>query len=328
MQTSYIYSVSRVNALSQFLLSKIDVERLLVAEPGEDLQSALKETYLAPYVVRVPDESLSLAIEQTLIDAKKLVHKLAPKGDMFRVLWVQYDIHNLRVFAKATATGMDFAGCKEYLSERGIYNPAVLFAKVEERSLSTLQPGWQEAYDAAVAVVGEQKLDLVDGIFDELYFETSKRIANTTGDAFIKQYLQHFIDLYNLKSRLRHLKNDTVNFTPAFVTGGSFARDRIETLEDTVSTFARFGGVDLWKGALDYFQKTGNFTLIDACMSDYLLTFAKEASSDMFSSASLVLYYLKCRQAAANVRMIVVGKNSGMLPDDIRSNLRMAYVNN
>ena len=55
--------------------------------------------------------------------------------------------------------------------------------------------------------------------------------------------------------------------------------------------------------------------------------FAKEASYDMFSSASLVLYYLKCRQAAANVRIIFVGKNSGMKESIIRANLRMAHVN-
>jgi len=41
----------------------------------------------------------------------------------------------------------------------------------------------------------------------------------------------------------------------------------------------------------------------------------------------LVLYYLQTRQAAANVRTIVVGKNSGMTAEDIRSNLRLAYVN-
>ena len=106
MQTSYIYSVSRVNTLAQYLLTKTDIERLLVAQPGEDLQSALKETYLAPYVLRAKDGDVAEAIELTLIDAKKLVHHIAPNGDMFRVLWARYDIHNLRVFAKAKAKNL------------------------------------------------------------------------------------------------------------------------------------------------------------------------------------------------------------------------------
>lgn len=328
MQTSYIYSVSRVNALEQFLLSKTDIERLLVAEPGADLHSALKETYLAPYVAHVPGEDVGLAIEQTLIDAKRMIHRIAPQGDMFRVLWIQYDIHNLRVFAKATVNQLPFEECRPYLSERGIYNPEYLFSHAENGTLDFLQSEWQEAYARAIETVKAGEIDKVDGIFDELHFATAKRIVDTVGDSFMKKYFSHFIDLYNLKSRLRHLHNETVNFSPAFVSGGTFDAEQIETLEETLAEFSRLGGAEYWKESLEYYQTTGKTTSLDARGGEYLLTLAKEDSYDMFSSASLVLYYLKCRQAAANVRIIVVGKNSGLGETAIRSNLRMAYVNN
>lgn len=327
MQTSYIYSVSRVNALSQFLLSKTDIEFLLATEPGEPLTEALKETYLAPYVLRVPEGSVPLAIEQTLIDAKRLIHRLSPNGDMFHIMWLQYDMHNLRVFAKATAKNMSLEDCRPYLSERGVYQPEYLHARIEGKELSLLQPGWQATFDKAVALVADGKLDTVDGVFDELYFTTSQRIVDTIGDDFMKRYFATLVDLYNLRSRLRHLKNKEVSFKPAFVPGGSFGADTIETLEATLAMFARQGGAEYWKEALDFFTETGHFTHIDARVADRLLTVAKEGSYDMFSSASLVLYYLKCRQAAANVRIIMVGKNSGMSVENIRANLRMAYVN-
>ncbi len=327
MQTSYIYSVSRTNALSQFLLSKTDVERLLVADPGEDLQSALKETYLAPYVVHVPNESVSLAVEQTLIDAKRLIHKIAPNGDMLRILWLQYDVHNLRAFAKATAKGIAFEAYRSFLSERGNYQPEFLRTRIEERVLSELHPGWQAAFDKAVTLATEGRVDQVDGVFDELYFLTSGQIVEDIGDKFIKYYFATLVDLYNLRSRLRHLKNLEVSFEPSFIAGGTFRAEAVLTLEDVFVRFEHHGGVEYWKDAIEYFRETGNFTRIDARVSDRLLTVAKEGSLDMFSSASLVLYYLKCRQAAANIRIIVVGKNSGMSVEDIRANLRMAYVN-
>jgi V/A-type H+-transporting ATPase subunit C len=327
MQTSYIYSVSRTNTLAQFLLSKTDIERLLVADPGEDLQSALKETYLAPYVLRVPQESVSLAVEQTLIDAKRLIHKIAPKGDMFRVLWVQYDVHNLRVLAKATAKGLTFEECQKYFTLRGIYPPEQLQKNIAERTLSLLQFDWQEAFDRAVALVSEGRLDLVDGVFDELYFATSRRIVDAIGDDFMKKYFATLVDLYNLRSRLRHIKNPEFSFEPTFVAGGTFTADQVETQEGVMAMFARQGGAEYWQEALRFFTETGNFTKIDVQVADRLLRVAKEGSFDMFSSASLVLYYLKCRQSAANIRSIVVGKNSGMDAEDIRANLRMAYVN-
>lgn len=319
--------MSRVNALSQSLLSKTDIERLLVAEPGDDIQSALKETYLAPYIVQAPNEDMSVAIEQTLIEAKRIVHQIAPKGNMFRVLWIQYDIHNLRVFAKATANGFSFEECKPFVSERGVYDPAYLYSCVEKGTLDFLQADWQGAYDAAVQKVAAEEVNEVDGIFDALYFATSRRIAKTGGDEFIQNYLRNFIDLHNLKGVLRLLKNPSFDFKPSFIEGGMIDQTQLETEDDVFAAFARYGGADFWKDAIEYYQKTGNTTSIDARSGEYLLVLAKEASYDMFSSASLVMYYLKCRQAAANVRIIVVGKNSGTKESAIRANLRMAYVN-
>lgn len=327
MHTKYIHSVSRINTLSDLLLSKNDIERLMVAEPGSDLQRALKETYLAPYVARTPGEDVPLAIEQTLIDAKRLIHKIVPDSDLFRVLWVQYDMHNLRVFVKARVKGWDFVACQPYLSERGIYDPFVLYTHATEGTLDTLQPAWQVAYTNALELATAGELPAIDGIFDELYFTTSRRIVDETKDEFMKTYLANLIDLYNLKSRLRHLKNETVSFTPAFIEGGTFTETAIETKETVYARFAKMGPTDFWKDALEYFETTGNFTRIDARAPEYLLGLAKKVSRDLFSSASVVLYYLRCRQAAANTRSIVVGKNSGLTEADIRANLRMAYVN-
>lgn len=326
MKTSYIYSVSRTNTLAQYLLTKTDIERLLVAEAGSDLQSALKETYLAPYLLHVPSGEMSDAIEQTLIDAKKLVHRIAPKGNMFRVLWVQYDIHNLRVFVKGAVKNLSLETLLPYVSERGIYTPTELYTHAQNGTLSALQSGWQEKYTEAFRLAEQGELDQVDAVLDSLYFATCKRIAHEYGDVFIKEYVSAMIDTYNLKSRLRTIKYPQLVTIP-YVAGGTISGDELTTNEQVFTALQRLGGLEFWQEALDFYLKTGNSTRIDARADEYLLTVAKRASADMFSSASLVLYYLQCRQAAANVRTIVVGKNSGMNEENIRANLRMKYVN-
>ena len=327
MQTAYIYSASRVNALAQFLLTRTEIERLLVAPPGEALQSALKETYLAPFVVRVPSGSIAEAIEQTLIDAKRLIHRIAPNGDMFRVLWVQYDIHNLRVLVKASIKNLAIADCQSQLSARGIYDPQYLHEQAVQRGLDALQPGWQAAYDAALAAAGRGDIKVIDQLFDQLYFTTSHRIATASRDPFIIRYLATYIDLYNLKVRVRQLRRAEALHPELYAAGGTYAPETLETIEQTLAQFARFGGADYWTAAITHFQATGHTTRLDARIDEYLVRTAKEASYDMFSSASLVLYYLLCRQAAANVRTIVVGRESGQAEADIRANLRLAYVN-
>jgi vacuolar-type H+-ATPase subunit C/Vma6 len=135
------------------------------------------------------------------------------------------------------------------------------------------------------------------------------------------------VDLYNLKSRLRVETYNQIKFTPVFITGGSFAAREIETKEQVLAAFAQLGGEAYWNKAVEQFITTGNTTSIDARADEYLIELAKQASFDMFSSASLVLFYLQSRQSAANVRTIVVGKNSGMSNEAIEANLRLAYVN-
>lgn len=327
METSYVYSSSRVNTLAQYLLTKTDIDRLMVAEPGADLQSALKETYLAPYILMVEGGEFTEAIEKTLIDAKKLIHRITPKGDMFRVLWVQYDIHNLRVFAKAIANNLPYEACSQHVSMRGIYDPEVLYEYAERGELNRLQSEWQEAFSAATRLITAGELDKVDGVFDETLFAIVKRIATASNDSFIRKYVRGMIDMYNLKSRLRVITHPQVQFTPAFVTGGTFAQAEIESKEQVFAALENIKNHDFWRSAIDYYEQTGNTAHLDARADEYLLSLAKEASYDIFSSASLVLYYLQCRQSAANIRTIVVGRNSGMSEVNIRANLRIAYVN-
>jgi V/A-type H+-transporting ATPase subunit C len=326
MQTSYIYSASRLNTLATFLLSKTDIERLMVAAPGVELQSALKETYLAPYILKATEDTIPSAIEQTLIEAKQLIHRIAPKGNMFRVLWVQYDIHNLRVFIKAQAKGLSFEECSAFTSARGIYDPAVLFEYSQKGELNRLRSQWQEAFATAVRLVTAGELDKVDGVLDQAFFSAIKSIADGESDPFLKKYVRGVIDIYNLKSRLRAVTYPQVNFTPVFITGGTFAQSEIDSKEQVFAALEKLGGQGFWRTAVEYYQETANTTRIDARADEYILTLAKESSFDMFSSASIVLYYLQCRQSAANVRTIVVGKNSGIKEEDIRANLRMAYV--
>lgn len=327
MNTSYVYSSTRLNALGNELLSQTDIDRLLVAKPGEDLQTALKETYLAPYVLQVAEEDVAEAIELTLVEAKELITRTAPDSSIFQVLWVQYDIHNLRVFAKATKERKTLEEVKTHISNRGIYTPEKLHEHTEDGSLNRLQVNWQAAYDQALRYVEAGELDKVDGVFDELLFATIKRIANSTNDRFIKSYVATVIDTYNAKATLRRVRLGITQMQPTFLSGGTFAESEINTKEGVVDAFNTLSP-GFFTQAVEVYEATGNTSELDARIDDFLVTITKTASTDMFSSASLVLYYLQARQAAANVRTIVVGRNSGMTEESIRSNLRLAYVNN
>jgi len=326
MNTSYVYSATRLNTLGTELLSQTAIDRLLTAAPGAELSEALKETYLAPYVLQVQNEDVAEAIEATLVEAKKLIHRIAPVGDVFRVLWVQYDIHNLRVFAKATKATKSFDEVSAYTSNRGIYTAEYLFSHVEAGTLNRLQIDWQVAYDAALRHVEAGELDRVDGVFDELLFVTIKRTAQKHGDKFIAKYVSAVIDTYNVKAALRRLRLGSSAMQPEFVTGGTFAASELANADSVAAALENIFP-SFFTSALESYSETGNTSELDAQIDDYLVSMTRSAATDMFTSASLVLYYLRARQAATNIRTIVVGRNSGMTTESIRANLRTAYVN-
>lgn len=325
MQTPYIYSASRTNTLAEMLLTKTDIDRLLVAAPGDELHTALKETYLAPYLLQT-GEVIPAAIEKQLIEAKETLERIAPKPALLEVLWVQNDIHNLRIIAKATSGGLSYEAYEAQLSRRGLYEPSYLAELAESQSLNRLQSGWQETYDEAIRMIAGGEAANVDQLFDGLYFTTIRAFAQWHGDQFMLRYVKTLIDLYNLKSRLRVLAHPTIAASTPHVEGGSFAANEVETKEQILSAYTALGGDAHWRDAIDYYLATGNSTRLDARADDYVLTITREASYDMFSPASLVLYYLRSRYAAANIRSIIVGIDGGMTEASIRPNLRLAYV--
>ena len=326
MQTSYIYSTSRTNTLSEQLLTQNDIERLLVAAPGEELHTALKETYLASYLLQT-NESMAEAISNQLLEAKQVLTQIAPKSAVLDILWVQYDVHNLRIIAKATFAGLNYEQYEAQLSDRGLYAPVYIAEMATSQSLNRLEQDWQETYDEALRVLGANEQTNVDALFDALYFDTIRRKAQLHHDAFMLRYTKTLIDLYNLKSRLRTLSHPDIAFGGAFVSGGNFAQSEIETKEQVLQAYFSLGGEAHWRDAIEFYTSTNNTTQLDARADEYVLTMTREASYNMFSPASLVLYYLRSRQAAANIRTIIVSRDGGMEEETIRPNLRTAYVN-
>ncbi len=136
-----------------------------------------------------------------------------------------------------------------------------------------------------------------------------------------------FVNLQNLSGRLRQLENKSINFNPKLITKTGVLRvDQLDSIEEILQEFTKFGGENFWREAIEHYQTSRHLTKISIKMREYCLLLAKKQSSDMFSSASLVLYYLKCQQVIDNLRMIVVGKNSGMELSEIKSNLQTMYV--
>ncbi len=326
MKTSYIYSSSRVKALQQELLSESDVERLVEAKRGEELIKVLKETYLAKYLMTEDVAGVMKATEQSLIEAKDTITKIAPEPKLFDFLWVFYDLHNLKVQLKAAYAGFPAEKTTSLMSGLGKYSPETLMEHIANDTLNRLESQFKNIYEEAKKAMEEKGLADAEVIIDKEYFKLAKSLVGETRDLSIDTILRLQIDLYNLKTRLRTIQVPRQGNDDWFVEGGNFRFEDIESKEQALANLQKFGGEARWREAIDLFNNEGHSTLIDVKADDYLLETIHVMSYDVFSPASLIAYFVSTQNTAKIIKTILVGKENGQSEDLIRQQLRTVYV--
>jgi len=326
MKTSYIYSSSRVKALEKELLSESDIERLMEVDRGEKFIQALKETYLATYLVGEETNDVFEALEKSIVESKQLICRIAPEVKLFDFLWVRYDIHNLRVILKAKKADLLQDEIMPFLSKSGKYAPETILEHVNAGTLNRLESEFQTIYEQAGKVIVEQGIVEADLLFDAGYFELVKRLVSDTRDLSLATIMRLQIDLYNIKTRLRTLVVERTKDNSWFVSGGNLRLQDIELKEQALASLINYGGEQHWREAIELYSNEGHSTLIDVRSDDHLLATVRNISNDIFSPASLVAYFLNTQNSAKIIQTIIVGKESGQSEALIRTQLRTLYV--
>ena len=157
-------------------------------------------------------------------------------------------------------------------------------------------------------------------------------VAETTGSAFLPGYVRPRIDAANLRSLVRTIrmgKNETFLAGILFA-GGDVAEDAIlkvsaakgsgmkELYQSTrFHAAAEAGAEALGGGPLTEFEK-----LCDDAVGDYLAG----AQFVPFGEAPLVGYLAARETEYTNLRILLIGRSTGLPADVIRSRLRASYV--
>lgn len=325
MDTSYIYSSSRIKTIESELFNEVDLEKILTANRGNDLVKTLKETTF-PDVSGEDISNVFDVLEKKILVNKKLFVEIVPKSEMFDFVWVRYDIHNLRTILRAKKLKLDLNQINNSLSILGKYDPERIWNSVGGGTLSDLNPEFKAIYEQALKILDEKGVSMADVVLDAGYFSIIQKIAEENKNQLIKDLVKLQIDLHNLKTRLRILKLNITNGEEYFIFGGNLSFSQIETKEQVVSKFLTFGNEQFWQLALNTFENEGHANLLEARIDDYILLWVQQYESEVFSFKTLLVYLLKCQNFVKNIQAIIVGKESGQEDFVIRQQLRNIYV--
>jgi len=322
MNSKYIYASTRATVLKQKLLSETQTERLFGAKSVAETFKVLQDTFLAPYLAKHEKTDITEALDEHIVDTKKLLSFITPNPEILDIFWVKYDYHNLKTIIKGKRARRGDDVILDLCMRASIYTPEEMLRAYEQNDLATLNHFFDEATETAK---NTDKIYGTDIAMNTYYFKTIKEIANKTKNKFIQAFVTLLIDTFNIKASLRSIALNEFNEGDVFVEGGTFSRKDIATEESILENIGKIGTPSVWTRAVDHYRTTQNYGLIEKTADEYITQFLIENSREVASPAPLFSYFTRLKNNARIIGAIVAAKRSGMNEKDLRAVMRRVY---
>ena len=327
--TDYLAISARIKAMENGLLTRERMEQVLDARTDEEAVKLLQESGY-PDLHATDPEALDKVLSATREAILEDLADSAPDPRYIDVFKLKYDYHNIKSVLKADAMGVS---PDRMLMDMGRIPAAELREAVQSGDVENLPPLLASAVQEAREVLETTRdPQLSDIVLDRWCYQDMDAVAETTGSAFLHGYVKTQIDAANLRALVRTIrmgKNETF-LAGILFEGGDVSTDAIlkvsaakgTGLKDLYHTTpfraaADCGAELLQGGALTEFEK-----LCDDAVGDYLAG----AQFIPFGEAPLVGYLAARETEYTNLRILLMGRTTGLPADVIRARLRESYV--
>lgn len=324
--TDYIYAVSRIRAVERSLLDSGKLMQIADAKtPEEALRMMLDAGYpsAADY-----EQSLAMALDETY----RLLEELAPDSDLLAALYIGADYYNLKVLLKAEFLGRDLDYLLNPRCKSGV--DTVKAAVLERRGGDISEEFGKALQEALDSFAKDHSVQLVDMLVDRASYLDMVNYAEKTGNEFLIQLFRMEIDLINLQTmfRLRKIGKGSAFAKLALLEGGTLdIAVLLDCVDDTseaiVETLAHTAYGDLAAAVMA--QPEGSLqamTVLETLCTDRKIDYIRKAKYVQFGAEPLIAYLLAKQNEIRQLRVIMVGKNSGVDSSVIKERLGASYV--
>ena len=327
--TDYLAISARVKAMEATLLTWERMMQILDARSEADALKMVQESGYPALTATDPealDRALSAAREEMFSD----LTGGAPDPRYIELFKIKYDYHNVKAVLKAAAMGVS---PDRMLMDMGRVSAAELREAVASGDLDDLPPMLAAAAAEAKAVLDTTRdPQLSDIVLDRWYYRDLTAVAEATGSAFLEGYVKVQIDAANLRVLVRTLRmgKAAAFLQDVLYEGGSVEPDQLLKVAAAggsglaelyaagrLEEAAAVGVEAVQGGALTEFEK-----LCDDAVNEYLAG----ARFVPFGEAPLVGYLAARETEYTNLRILLIGRSTGLAPEIIRNRLRRSYV--
>jgi len=322
---NYAFATGKIRALEARLLNSTDIERMIDADNSEAAFKVFNDTDYADNLLDIEATGFKKALDDDLNQAKYLLEHIVPDPSLVRLVFLQYDFHNLKLAFKAKYSAKDL---KEDASPFSQFPYSDYTEYIIEEKNNDLSEDLKEIIDQIKPELDkEPDSHLIDNTLDKKYFELYQKLAKELGNQFIQDLVMIQINIANVKTFLRskRMNKDNKFLGNQLIKGGSLPiRDFLEVydkdLKEAFKAFSRCFPKQMDQAFAEY-QKNQNLWQLEKEFEHYELEFTRKAKY-LVGPEVIVAYYYAKTNAIRNVRLIMTGKLNKVKPEEIKQRVR------
>ncbi|MFH1598380.1 MAG: V-type ATPase subunit [Patescibacteria group bacterium] len=322
---NYAFATGKIRALEARLLNSTDIERMIDADNSDSAFKVFNDTDYADNLLDVAATGFKKALDDDLNQAKDLLTHIVPDPNLVRLVFLQYDFHNIKLAFKAKYSDKDLKDEASPFSQFPYSDYQDYIIEEQNNDLA----------EDLKAIIDEVKKELdkqpdshqIDNILDKKYFELYRQLAKQIGNQFIQDLVMIQINIANVKIFLRakRMNKDSKWLGNELINGGSIPeRDFLEVydkdLKEAFKAFSRCFPKQMDQAFAEY-QKDQNLWQLEKAFEHYELEFTRKAKY-LVGPEVIVAYYYAKTNAIRNVRLIMTGKLNKVKPEEIKQRVR------
>lgn len=329
--TAFAGTNARIRVFESNLLKNDQFERMLQAPNFEEALGVLKDT---PYRNDVEELKKTKDYDKLLVNELKRMYDelfiMSPEPALIELFSLRYSYHNLKVLLKENLTQNDFSNLLIQIGKKPISS---LKQAVETEKSDELSQEYLISIEEVKTDYEEyHNVQSIDIILDRRYFTHLRQLAETIKDPKVIELITMLIDLNNLSTLSRAIKQKrSQNFlTTILSSSGSIPKDELiqlgnENLLDVGKKLSVGKYSDIILNSIDPETQELSPVKLDLHTDNALMEKMKDAKLEVFGPMPILAYIYAKENEVKNLRLILVGKENNLPIKEIRERMRIIY---
>lgn len=337
--TKYAYAIGRIRVLETRLLSQAGIDRMLGAKDAKEAFKILHDLDYASHSTDIDDvKDFEQVLNIGLREVKELLDGMAPYPEVMAVLWLRYDIHNIKTLLRAKYQELSEEAIESNVIPLGSISHNLIQKYIFEGEYKDKIPQeLQDIIDQATALCEEHDdMKLTDNFLDHQYFAHVQKIIKRSKNSFLKTFLALHIDAWNIHTalRIKHLELEAPE--DIFQLEGSIPKTVFEQylaqddakqadsfLLENISSTPYYEAV---RKGLEHLSDEYSFSQLEIELENMLIKHMQEAKRITFGPEPLIAYFWAKKNNAHIIRSILIGKLNGIETPQIKQSLYNLYI--